>query len=162
EPPEVVPGGWETYTYGLRLRPATGLPPHLAGPLVLRIYASPQGEPRARYEYAVQQHLGRLGYPVARPLHLEDSSGLFEGPCILHLDWHPMNVMQGAGGDLTILDWTEADVGDPHADLAMALLLMTHAPAEEASLWARAAVPVGRLLMAWWYFQAYRRRRPLD
>jgi aminoglycoside phosphotransferase (APT) family kinase protein len=81
---------------------------------------------------------------------------------ILHLDWHPMNLVRGAGGGLTVLDWTEADVGDPHADVATTLMIIECLPHPARGLWGRAAVPVGRWLTRRGYLAAYRRERPLD
>jgi aminoglycoside phosphotransferase (APT) family kinase protein len=43
---------------------------------------------------------------------------------IVHLDWHPLNLICDNDGRLWALDWTESDVGDPHADVAMALVLL--------------------------------------
>jgi aminoglycoside phosphotransferase (APT) family kinase protein len=44
----------------------------------------------------------------------------------LHLDFHPMNVFEHAGGRATI-DWQSTAVGDPAADVAMTRLLFTEA-----------------------------------
>lgn len=44
----------------------------------------------------------------------------------LHLDYHPMNVFEHAGGVATI-DWQSTAVGDPAADVAMTHLLFTEA-----------------------------------
>src|SRR5579883_3580427 len=46
-PPTPLTGGWETYTYGLEFEPNPALP-LLRGPLVLRVYATDNGTPRAR------------------------------------------------------------------------------------------------------------------
>ena len=37
---------------------------------------------------------------------------------ILHLDFHPLNLIVRPDGSLAVLDWTYADLGDPHADVA--------------------------------------------
>src|SRR5262249_855076 len=83
EAPTPIPGGWEAYTYRLQFEPAPNLPHSLSGPLILRIYASPQGLPRARHEFAVQSRLWGLGFPVPRPRHLEASCDVFGGPFLL-------------------------------------------------------------------------------
>ncbi len=250
-PPRPVPNGWEAWTYALELGPDPALP-DLTGPLVLRVYASPQAVIRARREFAVQRHLWQLGFPVGQPLRLDTSCAEFGGPflllhwvpgrtlfddmlrrpwrvftgprdmgrlharlhalptaeaplpagaflprrleelrtliheydltglrpgldwlslhrpppfrpaSLLHLDWHPLNLIRGPDGGLTALDWTEADVGDPHADVATALLMLECLPHPPAGLWGRAAVPVGRWLTRWGYLAGYRQVRPVD
>src|ERR1700722_13937191 len=50
--PTPLTDGWETYTYVLELEEHAGLPAWLRGPLVLRIYATEKGAPRARHEFA--------------------------------------------------------------------------------------------------------------
>ena len=37
---------------------------------------------------------------------------------LLHLDYHPLNVLGEAGAISGVLDWTNADGGDPRADVA--------------------------------------------
>lgn len=257
EPPQLLPDGWDAFTYALQLQEHKNLPRRLRGPLILRIYSSQQGLPRARREVLFQRRLRRLGFPVPRVLHLETASDWFGGPfllrtrvpgqslftallyrpwrifwvparlgrlharlhklpCndfraprrpflirrleeldalirthqlaglrpgldwlfhhqppeeetvdrILHLDWHLMNVMEAEEGALSILDWTEADVGDRHADVAMALEMLDTAPphGEEGlhGVWEPIAVPVGRFLMRFFYLHAYRKQLPLD
>jgi len=87
-------------------------------------------------------------------------------PSILHLDFHPLNLIERDDDSLGVLDWTYADVGDPHADVATTLMLLECVPATAKGLWERFAVlvgrPVMRPLLSWWYRRAYNRRRPLD
>ncbi len=53
-------------------------------------------------------------------------------PALLHLDYHPLNVMAG-GGDITaVLDWANARVGDPRADLARTASILRFGPADPA------------------------------
>jgi aminoglycoside phosphotransferase (APT) family kinase protein len=82
-------------------------------------------------------------------------------PSILHLDFHPLNLIVRPDGALVVLDWTYAEVGDPHADVAMTLLLLEHAPVG-AGLPARLAALVGRPIVERGYLRTYRRLRPLD
>jgi aminoglycoside phosphotransferase (APT) family kinase protein len=86
----------------------------------------------------------------------------FKRASILHLDWHPLNLIRGPDGGLTALDWTEADVGDPHADLATALMMIECLPHPAGGLWDRAAVPVGRWLTRRGYLAGYRQKGPVD
>src|SRR4051794_36319486 len=83
QPPAPLEGGWETYTYALLFRAQPSLPRSLRGPLVLRVYASPEGLPRALHEFAAQEWLHRRGFPVPRPVLLEGGAGAFGGPFLL-------------------------------------------------------------------------------
>jgi aminoglycoside phosphotransferase (APT) family kinase protein len=246
EPPDEIPHGWETYVYRFCLHAPGSLPPAFARPLILRIYASPQGLPRARREFAVQRHLHRRGQPVPEPLLIEEDCGLFGGPfllmehvpgrtlldglrrdwtrvlavagqlaeqhlrlhrlpvdgfpvppgpfldrrldelesltgtheldglrpgldwlhagrpaapasvAIVHLDFHPVNIMDPEGREPTLLDWSEADVGDPHADVATTILLIHSAPLQNAVLAERLIAPVTRWALIRRYLRVYR------
>src|SRR5579885_226072 len=95
EEPEQVNDGWETFLYRFRLQPEAGIPEPFTRPLVLRLYSSIQGVPRLRHEFAAQQHMRGLGYPVANPLLLEERESPFGGPFM---------VMERAPGQ-TFLDY---------------------------------------------------------
>ena len=45
-------------------------------------------------------------------------------PALLHLDYYPANLVYESGGISGILDWTNARLGDPRADLARTWALM--------------------------------------
>ncbi len=47
---------------------------------------------------------------------------------LLHLDYHPLNVMFGGERVTGVLDWSGATVGDPRADFAKVVTLFTLAP----------------------------------
>jgi aminoglycoside phosphotransferase (APT) family kinase protein len=81
---------------------------------------------------------------------------------ILHLDFHPINLIRQENGVLVPIDWTEADVGDPHADVATSLVLAECTPPKDTTLLDRAGVGVGRLFFVRWYLRAYRRHLPID
>ena len=51
-------------------------------------------------------------------------SPLGEGPSILHMDLHPLNVLLSDAGPV-VIDWTSACIGDPNDDVALAWLLMS-------------------------------------
>ncbi|HBI43865.1 MAG TPA: hypothetical protein DDY78_13600 [Planctomycetales bacterium] len=85
-----------------------------------------------------------------------------ESPSLLHLDFHPKNLLVHKGRCTAVLDWSESDVGDHHADAAVALLMIDTAPVEEASAWDRFMLPIGRFLTHELYRYSYRRRLPLD
>jgi aminoglycoside phosphotransferase (APT) family kinase protein len=84
-------------------------------------------------------------------------------PRIIHLDFHPMNMLCRWRRCTGILDWSDADVGDRHADVASSLVLIRSAPDAIAKtlyqwLW---TLP-GRWLFWKSYLHAYRKRLPLD
>ena len=85
-----------------------------------------------------------------------------ERPSILHLDFHPFNILQTPDGPLVVLDWNEADVGDYHADVAVTLTLLACFPLRPSFFLQAPVLWVGRHLLRWQYLLGYRMRRPLD
>jgi aminoglycoside phosphotransferase (APT) family kinase protein len=55
-----------------------------------------------------------------------------ESPVLLHLDYHPLNVLVEDGRVTAVLDWANARVGDPRADLARTLSILRLAPLPES------------------------------
>jgi aminoglycoside phosphotransferase (APT) family kinase protein len=100
EPPCPLGDGWETYTYSLRIRPDDRLPAALNLPLVLRLYASAQGQTQACHEAAVAAFLRRQGFPVPQPVLCEKNSRFLRGPFVL--------MERVPGRPLT--DWIQANV----------------------------------------------------
>lgn len=47
---------------------------------------------------------------------------------LLHLDYHPLNVMADAGRVTAVLDWANAGAGDPRADLARTFTILRVMP----------------------------------
>lgn len=70
-------------------------------------------------------------------------------PALLHLDYHPLNVLVERGRISGVLDWANARVGDPRADLARTAAILRFAPLPPgpAAVAARAAV---RIVEAGW------------
>ncbi|MFL5244616.1 MAG: phosphotransferase [Gemmataceae bacterium] len=250
--PAYIPNGWETHTYAFRVEAADHQPQELRGPLVIRIYSSPQGLPRAWHEFEIQRHLIADGFPAPAAKVLEEDCTLFGGPflimeqvqglslvdflsrnplwlwpaayqmaltqiklhrlptekfpapsesflnrrleeieelveeynlpglapgltwlkehrpqepdkpSILHLDYHPLNLMRPPDGALAVLDWPEADIGDFHADFATSLMLMACCPVGDSSLFDQILLPIGRSLLRMWYAFEYKKRMPVD
>jgi len=120
----------------------------------------------------LERHLGETRAAIAR----HGLRGLLPGldwlharrppepasPSILHLDFHPLNLIARADGSLGVLDWTYADRGDPHADVATTLLILDCFPAATRNPWHRLCLVVGRPVVRWCYRRAYARLRPLD
>jgi aminoglycoside phosphotransferase (APT) family kinase protein len=67
---------------------------------------------------------------------------------LLHLDYHPLNVMTDGARVTGVLDWPNARVGDPRADLARTVVLLRFRP--NVSVSPVAAGIVRLLLHAWW------------
>lgn len=81
---------------------------------------------------------------------------------ILHLDFHPLNLLFHEGQCRGVLDWGDADVGDRHADVAVTLVLIESTPVEAASLWRHLSAWPGRILLYRRYRRGYRALLPLD
>ncbi len=85
-----------------------------------------------------------------------------EVPCILHLDYHPLNLIVRPDSSLAVLDWTYADLGDPHLDVGTTLMMLEAIPIAADSAWAWLAMRVGRPVLTQWYLHSYQRRHALD
>lgn len=82
--------------------------------------------------------------------------------CLIHLDFHPINLIFEGKSCQAVLDWSEADVGDRHADLAATLILIDSAPIDLSKLRQRLATAMGKILLGRWYLRAYRKQLPVD
>ncbi len=49
-------------------------------------------------------------------------------PALVHLDYHPLNVLVEGGQVTAVLDWANARTGDPRADVARTLSILRLAP----------------------------------
>jgi aminoglycoside phosphotransferase (APT) family kinase protein len=83
-------------------------------------------------------------------------------PSILHLDYHPLNLLDTGDDRLVVIDWTEADVGDRHADVAQTLLTLDCMSEDAPGWFDRLSVGVGRYLFSAAYLSAYRSLLPVD
>jgi aminoglycoside phosphotransferase (APT) family kinase protein len=57
-----------------------------------------------------------------------DASHRPDALALLHLDFHPMNVLVSDGRVSAVLDWANARIGDPRADLARTASILQFAP----------------------------------
>jgi aminoglycoside phosphotransferase (APT) family kinase protein len=100
--------------------------------------------------------------PRHRDTALAALDHLPDGVSVCHGDFHPGNVLISKQG-VRVLDWPNATVGDPHADVAASDLILRLAEPSESSPWAvRRLNRVGRTLLARRYLAGYRSRRALD
>jgi aminoglycoside phosphotransferase (APT) family kinase protein len=83
-------------------------------------------------------------------------------PRILHLDFHPLNLLEDGSGSLVVLDWTEAGLGDRHADVGTTLMLIDCLPGVKVIHLERLALFSGCFFFRRWYLRTYRRYLPLD
>lgn len=250
--PERVGHGMDTFIYGFQLTGA-GLAGGWQKSLILRVFAGPQQEEKARRETAVQEFLANAGFPAPRPmlvrgpdndlglpfmimervpgspmldrfknplaipgllrqaadlhvrLHrlppdgcplaydeplvarqlrelrgqveryqltelqgalswLEENRGVVgsEEPCILHNDFHPLNVMLSDDGSHYVLDWSDAAIGDRHHDIARTLALFWLAPPLARSLLERALLTLVRGYVIRRYVTRYGEQLPVE
>lgn len=81
---------------------------------------------------------------------------------VLHFDFHPLNLIHRPDGSLAVLDWADAEVGDPDADVGATCMLLECGPTERVSAWSRWAVPLARGVVLRRYLRAYEAVRPID
>jgi aminoglycoside phosphotransferase (APT) family kinase protein len=83
-------------------------------------------------------------------------------PSIIHLDFHPINLIYAPNSPLVLLDWPQADVGDRHADVATSAMLMECVPAGSVTAQESMLMRIGRFLIVRWYLRTYRLLVGLD
>lgn len=69
---------------------------------------------------------------------------------LLHLDYHPENVLTDGRRITAVLDWTNVHSGDPRADLARTFVIMEVLPGLPEPLRAALEQPRRRFLGGWW------------
>ena len=80
---------------------------------------------------------------------------------MLHRDFHPLNVLVANGSVTGVIDWSNARLGEPAADVATARVLLTMGPLPAPALVRRPMEAIRRWLV-WRYSRAYRRLHPLS
>jgi aminoglycoside phosphotransferase (APT) family kinase protein len=124
---------WRAYALGRQL-----------GRVQARIHAvdAPGGEPALERDW-----IGWAG-PVDAALAAR-LAAIQRGRALLHLDLHPMNVLVAGGRISAVLDWANAAVGDPRADLARTWSLLRVAPSPPG-VPKLVILPVRRAMEAGW------------
>ncbi len=145
--------------------------PGKMGKLHARLHALPAAGFPVPPEPFGTRHLRQMDHVVARYALREMKPGLHwldrhlpappQTPSIIHLDFHPFNLLFHRGRCTAVLDWGESDVGDRHADVATSLVLIRSAPVQPA-WFQRWTVWPGRLLLYNRYRRAYCCAFPLD
>jgi aminoglycoside phosphotransferase (APT) family kinase protein len=124
---------------------------------------------QCRVDHLPSQHeqLERLIAQAEIPADRRDAAlarlrELPKGMAVCHGDFHPDNVLIN-GDDATIIDWTNACVGNPVGDFARtSLILQLGAPLPSFSLWTRITIHIGRGLFHRSYTRRYRRMSRLN
>jgi aminoglycoside phosphotransferase (APT) family kinase protein len=80
----------------------------------------------------------------------------------LHLDFHPLNLLDDGAGGVVVIDWTEADVGDAHGDLGKTLLCLECLAADRLNWFDRWCVGIFRRLFVNCYLACYRRHMAVN
>jgi hypothetical protein len=70
---------------------------------------------------------------------------------LLHLDYHPLNVLTENGKVTAVLDWANATTGDPRADLARTLSILRMAPLPTGLTGAVARIQLRAFEAGWRY-----------
>jgi aminoglycoside phosphotransferase (APT) family kinase protein len=79
---------------------------------------------------------------------------------LVHLDLHPGNVMVESGHVTGVIDWPNAALGDPAADVAVTRVTTTVGPLD-APGWARIPLQGVRRWLAWRFTRLYTRTNPI-
>jgi aminoglycoside phosphotransferase (APT) family kinase protein len=69
---------------------------------------------------------------------------------LLHLDYHPLNIMIDGTRITGVLDWANVAVGDPRVDVARTVAILRLAPTPPSSMPAAVTVALRRVLEAAW------------
>lgn len=84
-----------------------------------------------------------------------------EEPALLHNDFHPLNLLAN-GERLTLLDWSDAAIGDRHCDVARTLAVFRLAPPLESNALLRTVLSILSRYIVPAYEAEYRKRLPLE
>lgn len=85
-----------------------------------------------------------------------------EMPVITHNDFHPLNVLVTGDGQLSVIDWSDAALGDRHFDVARTVTLFSFAYIVATSTLERILLRAARGFLRSRYLAGYQRAFPLD
>jgi Ser/Thr protein kinase RdoA (MazF antagonist) len=86
---------------------------------------------------------------------LEHLASLPDGDKICHCDFHPLNILQ-CGSQAVVIDWNDVKRGNPHADAARTLLILTERPTRQEVGWLLATLfPLMQKVMINAYLRRY-------
>lgn len=85
-----------------------------------------------------------------------------EQATLCHGDFHPLNLVVAEGGGLSVLDWSDAALGDRHHDVARTVTLFSFAYIAAESSIERILLRTVKGLLRSWYFGPYNRALPVD
>jgi len=116
----------------------------------------------AQIRSGVAQH--QLSNLVDRLAWLERNAVavLPETPVVTHNDFHPLNVLATGDGELSVIDWSDAALGDRHFDVARTLTLFSFAYIVATSTLERLLLKAARGFLRSRYLKGYQRAFPLD
>lgn len=127
------------------------------GRMQARIHAVPAPEPlRARRDAWIER-AGPDEHELKEQLRALRLAGGLEEDALLHLDYHPLNLLVEGGRITCVLDWANAAAGDPRADLARTLTILRLAPAPPGT--PRLRLALLRLLLELGWRRGYRQQR---
>jgi thiamine kinase-like enzyme len=86
---------------------------------------------------------------------LEHLASLPDGDKICHCDFHPLNILQ-CHSQAVVIDWNDVKRGNPHADVARTLLILTERPTVQEVGWLLATLfPLLQQIMINAYLRRY-------
>lgn len=80
---------------------------------------------------------------------------------VCHGDFHPLNVVVSRT-DASVIDWTDAGVGDRHGDVARTLLIFELAAVAASNRFERTVLRAAGPVLGRWYRRSYTATTPLD
>jgi len=134
--------------------PVEGCPLPSSPPLVSRQLADIA---RDLQKFEIDHLSAEYGWLEANCSVVED-----EEPVLLHNDFHPLNIIVDSDGGMTLLDWSDAALGDRHHDLARTLALFWLAPPLAPTLLERTLLRVLRRYIVPAYTRRYSASLPID